>query len=312
MTVIRRAKAKAPWASIPNSFAEDMNISEDATAVGLWLACKPEDWRILPKYIQEQFSKRPGKARGREWWARVSRELRNAGYMALRRSKDESGKFSSEWLFSPEGISDDDWAGGGSTDTGSTDTGSTDSWFADNGAASDGKASSGSHSASNQYSLNKHSLTKNSSNKKPPPPGGGSLRIGDLREYLWLEESIARYQDEAFAKILWAEIEDLTAAQTLLDEFAGAIEAGRRGERAMINYPIHWFTTILESFTRGEFTPNFAPRVFARRRERMRAGGQDEEDKQTPEAAIRGIDNARAAAKLAEKSRQLKNGRSEE
>jgi hypothetical protein len=284
-----------------------MNISEDATAVGLWLACKPENWAIRPDYIQDKFSERPGKARGREWWARVSRELRNAGYMALIRSKDPSGKFSSEWLFSPEGIRDDDWTGGGGTDTGSTDTG-----FAANGTAPDGKASSGSHSVSNQYSLNQHSLNKNSSNKKPPPPGGSSLRIGDLREHLWLEESISRYQDEAFAKILWAEIEDLTAAQTLLDEFAGAIEAGRRGERAMINYPIHWFTTILESFTRGEFAPNFAPRVFARRRERMRTDAQSEEVKQTPEAAIKGIDSARAAAKLAEKSRQSKNGRSEE
>lgn len=76
MSIIRPVKPKPGWELIPNHFAEDPSLSEDAVAVGLWLAVKPEGWEVRPSAIQAAFSRRPGKPRGREWWARVESDAR--------------------------------------------------------------------------------------------------------------------------------------------------------------------------------------------------------------------------------------------
>lgn len=107
MSIIRPVKPKPGWELIPNHFAEDTSLSEDAVAVGLWLAVKPEGWEVRPTAIQAAFSRRPGKLRGREWWARVSTELRQANYLRLSRIHGDGGKFSSIWNFNVFGFVDD-------------------------------------------------------------------------------------------------------------------------------------------------------------------------------------------------------------
>ncbi len=122
MSIIRPVKPKPGWELIPNHFAEDPSLSEDAVAVGLWLAVKPEGWEVRPAAIQTAFSRRPGKPRGREWWARVSTELRQANYLRLSRIHGDGGKFSSAWDFNVFGFGDD-VAGSGSAVVGSAGIG---------------------------------------------------------------------------------------------------------------------------------------------------------------------------------------------
>jgi hypothetical protein len=138
MSIIRPVKPKPGWELIPNHFAEDTSLSEDAVAVGLWLAVKPEGWEVRPSAIQAAFSRRPGKPRGREWWARVSTELRQANYLRLSRIHGDGGKFSSAWDFNVFGF------GENVADTGSAVVGS----------AGIGSANAGSAPLYNQYSAN--------------------------------------------------------------------------------------------------------------------------------------------------------------
>ena len=105
MSIIRVEKLTPGWEAIPNNFVNDLCLSEDALAVGLWLAIKPAGWQVRPVVIQAEFSRRPGKLRGRDWWARVSGELKLAGYLRLNTGKDEKGQFSSSWDFCVFGLS---------------------------------------------------------------------------------------------------------------------------------------------------------------------------------------------------------------
>lgn len=123
MSIIRPVKPKPGWELIPNHFAEDTSLSEDAVAVGLWLATKPNGWEVRPAAIQAAFSRRPGKPRGREWWARISTELRNANYLRLSRIHGDGGKFSSVWDFNVFGFGDN-VADSGSAVVGSAGIGS--------------------------------------------------------------------------------------------------------------------------------------------------------------------------------------------
>lgn len=104
MSIIRVEKLIPGWEAIPNDFVNDLRLSTDAVAVGLWLAIKPAGWQVRPAVIQTEFSRRPGKLRGREWWARVSCELKDAGYMQLKRSKDVKGQFACTWDFCVFGL----------------------------------------------------------------------------------------------------------------------------------------------------------------------------------------------------------------
>ena len=135
MSIIRIAKLVPGWEAIPNNFANDLRLSEDATAVGLWLSIKPAGWQVRPAVIQAEFSRRPGKLRGRDWWARVSGELKDAGYLKLNRTKDVKGQFSSSWDYCVFGLSE----------------ANTDMCLADDGSADYGSAGSGFIHQSNQH-----------------------------------------------------------------------------------------------------------------------------------------------------------------
>jgi hypothetical protein len=126
MSIIKVEKLVPGWEAIPNNFANDTNLSEDAVAVGLWLAIRPAGWQVRPIAIQTAFSQRPGKKRGREWWSRVSGELKRAGYLHLKGSKDAKGQFSSSWHFCVFGLREFS-INSGSADAGSAAHGSTDS-----------------------------------------------------------------------------------------------------------------------------------------------------------------------------------------
>jgi hypothetical protein len=86
---------------------------------------KHEGWEVRPTAIQTIFSRRPGKPRGREWWARVAAELKAGGYLRLSRVIGNGGKlFASHWTFCVFGL-DDEIAECGSAVVRSAGTGTT-------------------------------------------------------------------------------------------------------------------------------------------------------------------------------------------
>src|SRR3989339_719425 len=72
MSIVRIQKPEKGWEIIPNEFVNDFRLSVDAVAVGIWLACKPQNWQVRPSAIQTEFSGRPGKPRGGGWGTRAA------------------------------------------------------------------------------------------------------------------------------------------------------------------------------------------------------------------------------------------------
>ncbi|MTV40832.1 hypothetical protein [Duganella radicis] len=58
---------------------------------------------------------------------------------------------------------------------------------------------------------------------------------------------------------------DPQLAQQLLDELAGVLEAGKRGERTPIGAPIGWFRQLVKKALAGEFDRNYCDRIASRR-----------------------------------------------
>jgi hypothetical protein len=259
MSVIKVRTPDTGFAQIPNKFAEDERLSTCATAVGLLLATFRDGTPIRPKDIQAIFSKRPGKPRGREWWARVASELKSAGYMWLNRTHAGNGQFVSDWIFCISGLSDLP-TGSGTASVGSAGTGS----------ASTGVAVGGDNSKCLQQGVVqqvKTTTTTTASPKlvRPPhpkaaPPQNSSRSGSDLV----FEESIDGMSDQLLA-ILSTSSLDLQLAQQLIDELAGVLEAGKRGERTPIGAPIGWFRQLVRKALAGEFDRNYCDRIASRR-----------------------------------------------
>lgn len=242
MSVIRPVKPKPGWELIPNHFAEDVSLTEDAVSVGLWLACKPENWQVRPITIQHEFSKRPGKPRGRDWWARVARELKEGGYLRLSRTKDKGGKFASYWIFSVFGL-----------DQLTPESGSADVGSASIGAAATGTASGGSPRASNQYS-------EETKHIQPPLLDRSS---GDLL----FEKSVQHLADRLPSWV--AELDQVTA-QLVVDELARALELVQTGMRKRIASPRDWVVRLVREAQTGSFKPDLALDVQKRRVAQLR------------------------------------------
>jgi len=256
MSIIRNIKPKSGWELIPNRFAEDLALSEDAVAVGLWLACKPSNWEVRPAFIQSEFSKRPGKPRGREWWSRVSGELKSSGYLRLYRMKDSDGKFSSLWDFCVQGL-EDDFAMGGSADTGSADTGLPNS-----GPATGGSHYQSKQHSNNQYSDNQDSTTTTTTNIAPQ---ARSSSKNENFDNLKIEPVLTKLLPELLKVIEKEHIDEIETAQDFLDELAGSIEAAQRGEREKIGSPPGWLRRVIARYRRGEFDRNYCETIQARR-----------------------------------------------
>lgn len=259
MSVIKVRTPDTGFAQIPNKFAEDERLSTCATAVGLLLATFRDGTPIRPKDIQAIFSKRPGKPRGREWWARVASELKSAGYMWLNRTHAGNGQFVSDWIFCISGLSDLP-TGSGTASVGSAGTGSS----------STGVAVGGDSSKCLQQGVVQQVKTTTTTTASPklvhsphPKPGQppNSSRSGSG---LVFEESVDDMSDQLLA-ILSTSSLDLQLAQQLIDELAGVLEAGKRGERTPIGAPIGWFRQLVRKALAGEFDRNYCDRIASRR-----------------------------------------------
>lgn len=251
MSVIKVLRPDPGFVPIPNSFAEDLRLSESAVAVGLYLASRWDGFRIRPVDIQAQFSKRPGKPRGREWWARVAAELKAANYMALNRTHSADGKFASDWIFCVLGLPSEGHTSG-SADVGSAGIGSPDG-----GAAISGKAST---YIQEGFSQEETTTTTSTSEHL----GGCGL---DALKGLVFENSIARQKDLLSKLLKGLSLED---AQGILDEVAAVVEEAARGRRPVINDLRGYVEKLVRSARNNDFHLNKGLAVQKRRSEQMK------------------------------------------
>lgn len=229
MSVVKVNKLKPGWEPIPNSFACDLRLSEDAVAVGLWLSIKPEGWQVRPAVIQAEFSRRPGKIRGKEWWSRVSAELKIAGYLRLNACKDAKGQFSSSWDFCVSGLS----------------TSFTEVGFDDDGSADHGSAGSGSTPQSNHYpfdSAPKANTTHHNNEAGAPAKPGVCVEV----DTMLLEAQLSA----GMRKLIGAE---LVALDTKLQV---AVVREFLAHRSSIRHPVPWMRRVCtDTALAGEFVP---------------------------------------------------------
>jgi hypothetical protein len=244
MSIVRIRKPKSGWEIIPNEFINDFRLSVDAVAVGLWLACKPESWQVRPLAIQTEFSRRPGKPRGEEWWTRVSKELRGAGYLRLVNTRN-TGRFTTTWEFCVFGLESDK--------------------VTDPGSAGVGSAAPGQPPHSNQHE--KQPILKLKTPPLPAPIGAAGIAPataggGGIFDCLIIEPSINQLLPQLLDILRHAGIEAPAHAQDLLDELAGTIDAVKRGEREKkIDNPVLW----MKKVAAGDFIRNRCFEVQARR-----------------------------------------------
>jgi len=94
------------------------------------------------------------------------------------------------------------------------------------------------------------------------PQATGLSGGGEIFDELAIEPVIAQYLPQLLAALQHVGIADPAQAQDLLDELAGTIEAGNRGERQKVGNPIKW----LQALAAAEFTRARCFEIQARRR----------------------------------------------
>jgi hypothetical protein len=228
MSITKVQKLVAGWEPIPNAFANDLRLSSDAVAVGLWLAIKPAGWQVRPVAIQAEFSRRPGKLRGRDWWARVSGELKDAGYLKLKRSKDAKGQFATNWDFCVFGLSES----GADMDT------------ADDGSATHGSHDSGSRPQSNQHQSDSALNTKTQHTKEAGTPDnqGVCVEVDAMLTAAQLSAGVRKLIGKELA-VLTSDLQKAVAREFI-------------AHLASIRTPVPWVRRVCsDTLSAGEFVP---------------------------------------------------------
>lgn len=97
MTIIRRESREQPFTIVRRATLQDERLSLEAVGLLAYLLSLPNDWQIKTTHLQKRFNI------GAHKLARVLKELREAGYMALVPTRADAGKLAgSEWVLYEE------------------------------------------------------------------------------------------------------------------------------------------------------------------------------------------------------------------
>lgn len=96
MTIIRSARKERDFAILSNSVLQDMRLSMRALGLLVRLLSRPDNWETNSESLAREFGC------GREQMRTVLGELREAGYIALVKSQDSKGQWSSRWFIYDE------------------------------------------------------------------------------------------------------------------------------------------------------------------------------------------------------------------
>ena len=92
---------KSPWGIVYEETLEDPRLSLDARCVAAWLETRPPDWVVKIEPLKRRLGIGPDR------WARISRELRAAGYLTYRKTRDEKGCFVTRVIYRGPAADDD-------------------------------------------------------------------------------------------------------------------------------------------------------------------------------------------------------------
>ena len=85
---IFKAKVESNYAVLPNSTLQDSSISYEATGLLAMILSLPDDWEIHKTWLQKQKIKC-----GRDKMSKMMNELVDAGYVVVKQSVGEDGRF---------------------------------------------------------------------------------------------------------------------------------------------------------------------------------------------------------------------------
>ncbi|WP_146010190.1 hypothetical protein [Burkholderia sp. WAC0059] len=211
-----RVQHTVRWGSIPEGLLEDDRLSLDSRAVAAWIAIKPSDWQIVASVLMTRMGL------GKDRWQRIARELQAAGYLTRSCRPGPHGHWQWENLFDPTGAALHGPGG--------------------NGADPAGDAAAGADN-----------------------PGDKVIPVNQHHDRNTTTRVVESLQELTFPKVsqphkqmllrLLSELPS-EAAQAIVDEFSGALEAVARGEHEAIRNPRAWVKRLVEAWRTGGFSLN--------------------------------------------------------
>ncbi|WP_144408796.1 hypothetical protein [Chromobacterium vaccinii] len=216
---------------------QDPKLSLPARAVGAWLAIKPSGWVVVVRVLQRELGI------GKDAWQRYARELEEAGYFSRYRVNGPDGRWIWHITFTPVPEVSPTMAG-----------------FSGDGETSAGSSTAGEagHKVIPPAKDNQLTNTTTTTTKVSPPLLAAGSGGGDLI----FEKSVIHLAERLPG---WLAGIDTDLAQSIVDELAGALEAAKAGKRLNIASPRDWTKRLVLAAKRGEFEPDLALAVQARR-----------------------------------------------
>jgi hypothetical protein len=253
------------WGSVPEALLEDVNLKLDSRAVAAWLAIKPTGWQISVITLRQRLALKGKRMLGKEKWQRIARELESAGYLFRKVVHGDAGQWVWYITFNP--------IASVPTVAGFPGSGDAVSGRAAHGLPDDGKCGDKGKPSSGIPKPTQANQSDNIIDSTTTTTLGPNLScrrnlddrcVADLMK-LSFEPAIQNLEPQ-LSKILFGKgVSDPSLAQDLIDELAGAIELGNRGERPKIGSPTAWLRKLILQNAKGEFDRVLCLVVQARR-----------------------------------------------
>ena len=234
-SAIIRRRVERNFTTLPNSLIEDTQLGWKSLGLLVYLLHLPADWRLNLAHLG---TRRSGHGSNMEGTKSAVGELQRCGYLAIRRGRDDSGKFKKD---------ETDWF--------VTDVPHD---FCENAECSASKGTqpqAGFPRMDNPRVENPPLLSNNSNQVLKTTTTAPEARTSSSGVFddLAIEPSITPHLTQLLHVLTIAGITDPAIAQDLLDELAGTIDAGKRGERQIVGNPIAWLKSVasIKDFTRA-------------------------------------------------------------
>lgn len=261
-SAIIRRRVERNFTTLPNSLIEDTQLGWKTLGLLVYLLHLPADWRLNLAHLG---TRRSGHGSNMEGTKSALRELQRCGYLAIRRGRDDSGKFKKD---------ETDWF--------VTDVPHD---FCEDAECSTSKGTQPQagfphvdypHVENPPLLSNKFNQELKTTTTEPEARTCSS----GVFDSLIIEPAIASFLPQLLETLRMAGVTDPAHAQDLLDELAGTIDAGKRGERQKVGNPVAWLKSVAstEDFTRA--------RCFDIQTRRRSAKAHDQRMTSKPDVAL--------------------------
>lgn len=250
------------WGAVPETLLEDPQLDLDSRAVAAWLAVKPGGWQIsisalrrrLGRIVQRQEGRPEYRELGKDRWQRIAVELEVAGYLRRHRQNGAAGQWLWCIVFNP-------------TPQQTKLTATTIAGFTGDGKASSGLAGAGTpghKGIPREGNTNVETTTTGGSDAPANRSGGEAAAVAPPPGKVVVDKWAEPHREMLMQALSQAQLEE-EAAQQIVDEFAGVLEAASFGKHRGIKSNRAWLKHVIALFKTGEFVPEFGRSVKARR-----------------------------------------------